>query len=82
MRVVTGRRMAKTMGFMIRIALLSAIKREIRKEGRIKGAGRAESFGKVEDASQPAIGWLRGGNKLEATSFPRDKTEDDSRLVT
>ena len=82
MKVLMGRRMANTMGFMIRIALLPAIKGEIRKAGRMKGSGPAESFRKVQDMSQPAIGWLRGGKKLEAASFPRDKTEDDSRLVT
>jgi ABC-type sugar transport system permease subunit len=53
---VTSRRTTKTMVFTIRIALLSAIKREIIKAGRIKGAGRATSFRYLEDTSQPAIG--------------------------
>jgi hypothetical protein len=67
---------------MLRVVLLSEIERDIRNAGRIKGAGRAEIFCKVEDTSQPAIRWLRGGKKLEAASFPTDKTEDDSQLVT
>jgi hypothetical protein len=70
------------MELIICIALLSAIKRETRKVGKIKGAGRAESFHTVEDTPQLPIGLLRGGKKLEASSFPRDKTDDNSRLVT
>jgi hypothetical protein len=80
MRDVTGRFLIKAMGFMIRIALLPAIKREIRTAGRIKGVGRAQSFGKVEDVPQPAIGWWRGGKETRSSEFP--KGQDGGRFQT
>jgi hypothetical protein len=70
------------MELMICIALLSAIKSENQRSGENQGAGRAESLHTVEDTPQLPIGLLSGDKKLEASSFPGDKTDDNSRLVT
>jgi hypothetical protein len=70
------------MEFMIRITLLSAIKREITRAGKITKGYDAQRALQGKDTSRSAIGWLRRGKPLEAASFPSDQTDDDSGLVT